>query len=145
MRFLIVIYFEGALVFHKVEYNVVDNNGGWGSLNTHLMTIFLKLFNIVDENEFSNNFLKLFRSHHHISPIVTISLSIIIKWHSNLTLILGQQIRMVINKFEFIYLLIMHEFHPMIYLFNPNHKWNSSMKNDIHPCEIIHLWTYSSM
>jgi hypothetical protein len=51
MRFLIIIYFQGALVFHEVEYNVVDNNGGWGGLNVHLMTIFLKLFNIVDENE----------------------------------------------------------------------------------------------
>jgi hypothetical protein len=51
MRFLIIIYFQGALVFHEVEYNVVDNNGGWGGLNVQLMTIFLKLFNIVDENE----------------------------------------------------------------------------------------------
>jgi hypothetical protein len=30
--------------------------------------------------------------------------------------------KMDINKFEFIYLPIMHEFHPMIYLFNPNHE-----------------------
>jgi hypothetical protein len=52
--FLIIIHFQGALVFHKVEYNVVDNNGGWGDLNTHHMTIFLKLFNIVDENDFLN-------------------------------------------------------------------------------------------
>jgi hypothetical protein len=27
-----------------------------------------------------------------------------------------------INNFEFIYLLIMDEFHPMIHLFNPNDK-----------------------
>jgi hypothetical protein len=55
MRFLIIIYFQGALVFHEVEYNVVGNNGGWGGLNVHLMTIFLKLFNIVDENELKIN------------------------------------------------------------------------------------------
>jgi hypothetical protein len=35
---------------------------------------------------------------------------------------------MDINKLEFINLPIMDEFHPMIYLFNPNHKWNSSMQ-----------------
>jgi len=29
---------------------------------------------------------------------------------------------MDINNFEFIYLPIIDEFHPMIYLFNPNHK-----------------------
>ncbi len=54
-------------------------------------------------------------------------------------LIFGQQLRMDINHFEFIYLPIMDEFHPMIYLFNPNNKWNSSMKNDNHPYEIIRL------
>jgi hypothetical protein len=37
-------------------------------------------------------------------------------------IILGQQMGMDINNFEFIYLPIMDEFHPMIYLFNPNHK-----------------------
>jgi hypothetical protein len=46
-------------------------------------------------------------------------------------LILGQQMRMDINNFEFIYLPIMDEIHPC--------------KNDIDPYEIIHLWTYSSM
>jgi hypothetical protein len=53
--------------------------GGEGHMYTHPMTIFLKLFNIVDENDFFN--LKLFLSHHmsHFSPIITISLSIIIK------------------------------------------------------------------
>jgi hypothetical protein len=45
---------------------------------------------------------------------------------------------MDINNFELIHLPIMDEFHPMIYLINP-------CKNDIHPYEIIHLWTYSSM
>jgi hypothetical protein len=43
-------------------------------------------------------------------------------------LILGQQMGMDINNFEFIYVPIMDEFHPMIYLFNPNHKWSSSMQ-----------------
>jgi hypothetical protein len=52
-------------------------------------------------------------------------------------LILGQQMRMDINNFEFIYLLIMDEFH-LIHEIHP-------CKNDIHPYEIIHLWTYSSM
>jgi hypothetical protein len=37
-------------------------------------------------------------------------------------LILGQQMKMDINNFEFIYLLIMDEFHLTIYLFNLNHK-----------------------
>jgi hypothetical protein len=37
-------------------------------------------------------------------------------------LILGQQMKMDINNFEFIYLPMMDEFHPFIYLFNPNHK-----------------------
>jgi hypothetical protein len=36
--------------------------------------------------------------------------------------ILGQQMKMDINHFEFIYLPMMDEFHPIIYLFNPNHK-----------------------
>jgi len=29
---------------------------------------------------------------------------------------------MDINNFEFIYIPIMGEFHPMVFLFNPNHK-----------------------
>jgi hypothetical protein len=37
-------------------------------------------------------------------------------------LILGQQMKMDINNFEFIYLPIMDEFHQMIYLFNLSHK-----------------------
>jgi hypothetical protein len=37
-------------------------------------------------------------------------------------LIFGQQMKMKINNFEFIYFSIMDEFHPMNYLFNPNHK-----------------------
>jgi len=52
-------------------------------------------------------------------------------------LILGQQMKMDINNFEFIYLPIMDEFH-IINEFHP-------CKFDIHPYEIIHLWTYSSM
>jgi hypothetical protein len=43
-------------------------------------------------------------------------------------LVLGQQMKMDKNNFEFIYFPIMDEFHPMICLFNSNHKWNSSMK-----------------
>jgi hypothetical protein len=37
-------------------------------------------------------------------------------------LIFGQQMKMDINNVEFIYFPITSEFHPMIYLFNPNHK-----------------------
>jgi len=37
-------------------------------------------------------------------------------------LIFGQQMEMDINNFELIYLLIMDEFHPMIYVFNSKHK-----------------------
>jgi hypothetical protein len=53
--------------------------GGFWGRYTQPMTKFIKLFNIVDENDFFN--LKLFWSHHmsHFSPIITISLSIIIK------------------------------------------------------------------
>jgi hypothetical protein len=34
--------------------------------------------------------------------------------------ILGQQIGMHVNQFEFNFLSIMDEFHPIIYLFDPN-------------------------
>jgi hypothetical protein len=37
-------------------------------------------------------------------------------------LILGQKMKMDVNNFEFIYFPIMDEIHPMVYLFNPNHK-----------------------
>jgi len=30
--------------------------------------------------------------------------------------------KMDMNNFEFVYLPIMDEFHPMIYLFDPNHE-----------------------
>jgi hypothetical protein len=52
-------------------------------------------------------------------------------------LIFGQQMMMHINDFESIYLLIMDEFHLIIYIIQ--------IINDIHSYEIIHLWTYSSM
>jgi hypothetical protein len=52
-------------------------------------------------------------------------------------LIFEQQMKMDLNNFKFIYLPIMDEFHPFIYLMQ--------IINDIHPYEIIHLWTYSSM
>jgi hypothetical protein len=35
--------------------------------------------------------------------------------------------KMDINIYIFIYLLIMDEIHPMIYVFTPIHKWYSSM------------------
>jgi hypothetical protein len=37
-------------------------------------------------------------------------------------LMFGQQMKMDKNKFEFFFLPIMDEFHPMIYLFDPNRK-----------------------
>ncbi len=37
-------------------------------------------------------------------------------------LIFEQKMKMYISNFEFIYLPIMDEFHPFIYLFDPNHK-----------------------
>jgi hypothetical protein len=37
-------------------------------------------------------------------------------------LIFGQQMKLDINNFEFIYVPIMDEFHPMIYLFNSKCK-----------------------
>ncbi len=78
--FLIIIYFQGALVFQKYLYNVIDNmgrGGGGGLVNTHPMTIFLKLLNIVDE--------MIFKKIHYFgliiifSFIITILLFIIIK------------------------------------------------------------------
>jgi hypothetical protein len=53
-------------------------------------------------------------------------------------LIFGQQMMMDINSFEFIKIPIMGEFHPMIYLL-------IQIINEIHPYEIIYLWTYSSL
>jgi len=47
-------------------------------------------------------------------------------------LILRQKMRMDTNNFEFIYLSIMDEFHPMIYLL-------IQIINEVHPYEIIHL------
>ncbi len=43
-------------------------------------------------------------------------------------LIFGQQMKMDIYYFKFIYILIMDEFYPMIYLFNSTHKENSSIQ-----------------
>ncbi len=52
---------------------------------------------------------------------------------------------MDINNFEFIYIPIMGEFHPMVFyliqIINEIHP----CRHDIHPYEFIHLWTYSSM
>jgi len=59
-------------------------------------------------------------------------------------LILGQKMKMNINNFKIIYLTIMDEFLTMIYLFNLINEIHPC-KNDIHPYEIIHLWTHSSM
>jgi hypothetical protein len=52
---------------------------------------------------------------------------------------------MDINNFDFISLPIVDEFHPMIYLFNPNHKWyypyenHSSMDIFIHVSGLNHI------
>jgi hypothetical protein len=59
-------------------------------------------------------------------------------------LILGQQMKMDINNYLFIYFTTMDEFHPMIYLIQFINEIHPC-KNDIHPYEIIHLWTHSSM
>ncbi len=56
------------------------------------------------------------------------------------TSILGQQMKININNFQFIYLSIMDAFHSMIYLLNQIINEIHPFKNDIHPCEIIHLW-----
>ncbi len=51
--------------------------------------------------------------------------------------ILGQQMKMDINNFEFIYLSIMDAFHSMIYLF----IYLIQIINEIHPFKNdIHLW-----
>jgi hypothetical protein len=96
---------------------------GGGGCDTHFMTIFFELLNIVHENDFLNKFFKiilvpssyfpLLSQFHYLSSLNDIQVNI---------LIFGQQIRMYIYKFEFIYLPIMDEFHPMNYLFNLNHK-----------------------
>jgi len=45
----------------KYIYNIVDKNwvGGRGQGYIHPMTMFIKLFNIVDENKFLNKILKI--------------------------------------------------------------------------------------
>jgi hypothetical protein len=47
--------------------------------------------------------------------------------------------KMDINKFLFIYLPIMDEFHPIIDLFNPIHKWNSSIWKHLSMDTFIHV------
>ncbi len=49
-----------------------------------------------------------------------------------------KKMKMDINNFEFICLPTMDEFHPMIYLFNSNHKWHSSKWNH-YPCRWIKI------
>jgi hypothetical protein len=92
--------------------------GGWGSVR-----IFLELLNIVHENDFLNKILKiilvpssyfpLLSQFHYPSLLNDIQVEI---------LIFGQQMKMYINEFEFIYFPIMDEFHPMNYSINLNHK-----------------------
>jgi hypothetical protein len=81
------------------------------------------LLNIVHENDFLNKILKiilvpssyfpLLSQFHYPSLLNDIQVEI---------LIFGQKMRTYINKFKFIYVSIMDEFHPMNYLFNLNHK-----------------------
>jgi hypothetical protein len=47
--------------------------------------------------------------------------------------------KMDINDFESIYLLIMDEFRPIIYNFYPNYKWNSSIRNHSSMDIFIHV------
>jgi hypothetical protein len=85
------------------------------------MTIFFELFNSI--HKFLNKVLEiilvsslyfpLLSQFHYPSLLNDIQVEI---------LMLGRQTKMDINKFEFIYLSIMDEFHPIIYLFNPNLK-----------------------
>ncbi len=53
-------------------------------------------------------------------------------------LILGQQMKMDINNLKLIYLPIMDEFNPIIYLIQIINEIHPC-KNDIHPYEIIHV------
>jgi hypothetical protein len=62
-----------------------------------------------------------FWSHHHIFPYSHIIHHYYMTFKFEI-LILGQQMKMDINKFLFIYFPIMDELHQMIYLFNPIHK-----------------------
>ncbi len=81
------------------------------------MTIFFELFNVVHENDFLNKKFKSFWSHHHIFPyyhnFIIYNYQMTFKFE---ILIFRQQMKMDINIFEFIYLLIMDKFHPMNYL-----------------------------
>jgi hypothetical protein len=74
-----VLQFSIKYIYIMLLITIGGEGGGEGCRYTRPMTIFLKLFNIVDENDLFN--LKLFCSHHmsHFPPIITISLSIIIK------------------------------------------------------------------
>jgi hypothetical protein len=53
-------------------------------------------------------------------------------------LIFGQQMKMDINKFLFIYFIIMDEFHLMIYLFNSIHRRDLFMQK----MTIIHMKSF---
>jgi hypothetical protein len=109
--------------------------GGGGDI--HSMTIFSELFNIVHDLLNKNfkiilvpsSYFPLLSQFQYPSLLNDIQVWDIKTW---------KKLTMDINNFDFIYLLIMDEFHlwfglfnhndPIIYLFNPNHKWNSSMQ-----------------
>jgi hypothetical protein len=93
------------------------------------MTIFLELFNIVHENDFLNKILEIILVPSSYFPLLSQChypslVNDIQVWN----LIFEQQMKMNINNFEIIYFPIMDEFHLMIYLFHPNHKWDSLMQ-----------------
>jgi hypothetical protein len=86
------------------------------------MIIFLELLNIYHENNFLKKNLKIILIPPSYFPLL-------LKFHYPSLLndvqgkifIFGQQLRMEINNSKFIYIPIMDDFHPMIYLFDPNH------------------------
>jgi len=101
--------------------------------DTHSITIFLEFSQRCSWKWFFKQKFKYHFGHIIIfSPTITISLSIIIEWFKFEILIFGQQMKMDINNFEFIYLPIMDDFI----------QWFIDLTqiiNDIHPCKMIFI------
>jgi hypothetical protein len=59
-----IIIFKVPQFSTKYIYNIVENN--WVGGYTHPMIMFIKLLNIVDENDFLNKIFKIILAHYHI-------------------------------------------------------------------------------
>jgi hypothetical protein len=133
------VFFNNYLIsrrpsFPQTKYIVSLITMGGGGVNIHSMIIFKKFayhrwLKWFLKQKFKNDFGPIIvfspvSQFHYLSLLNDIQI-----WNINTSTTNEDDI----NNFEFIYLSIMDAFHPMIYLFNPNHNWNSSM------------WYHSSM